>query len=147
LLLLLLLAAGTQCSSLRNVKHISLNSVNTLLQRCACQFTITVAAAAAAGCRYSVQQLEKCKPTTSYVSWTFAFQLAVTVAAAAAAGCRYSVQQLEELMNDQVAFKALLKEAVKGSPVSGEKVCRTRRWQEQCIIASVTGSSVLHLGQ
>jgi hypothetical protein len=29
------------------------------------------------------------------------------------------VQQLEELMNDQAAFKALLKEAVKGSPVSG----------------------------
>uniref|UniRef100_A0A383VSW4 VPS37 C-terminal domain-containing protein n=1 Tax=Tetradesmus obliquus TaxID=3088 RepID=A0A383VSW4_TETOB len=31
---------------------------------------------------------------------------------------RYSVQQLEELMNDQAAFKALLKEAVKGSPMA-----------------------------
>jgi hypothetical protein len=29
------------------------------------------------------------------------------------------VQQLEELMNDQASFKVLLKEAVKGSPVSG----------------------------
>jgi hypothetical protein len=33
-------------------------------------------------------------------------------------GCRYTAEQCEELLKDESAFKALLKEAIKGSPVS-----------------------------
>lgn len=40
------------------------------------------------------------------------------------AHARYTAAQLEELMQDDAAFKALLKEALKGSPVSESTAVR-----------------------
>jgi len=36
--------------------------------------------------------------------------------------CRYGVDQCEELLKDESAFKALLKDAIKGSPVSTNSI-------------------------
>lgn len=41
---------------------------------------------------------------------------------------RYSAEQCEELLRDEAAFKALLREAIKGSPVSDNMLCCGMEW-------------------